>query len=177
MISVKKIIVVLVGCVLLVHSATPAIGAGGKYEDAQKQLSYSVYKPSKTLGLGNKLFSLIPCGDEVEPWLYAKYGGSVRYFEIMETMVGAKCSDPGESKELRDVKINGIAAKLHVFCDPMEPTTFTKCTTAEITRRGGYLIFTNKASKGLKRTKIQVQVFGGITYAQLLTIAKSLKTV
>ncbi|MEY4967651.1 MAG: hypothetical protein RIQ73_350, partial [Actinomycetota bacterium] len=62
-------------------------------------------------------------------------------------------------------------------CDPTKPAAANKCTTADIARVGGYLIFTNKAAKDLKRTEIQVQVIGGITYAQLLTVAKSLKIV
>jgi hypothetical protein len=42
---------------------------------------------------------------------------------------------------------------------------------------GGYLIYTTKAVKPYAPTEIQVQGFGGITYAQLLAVAKGLKTV
>ena len=78
---------------------------------------------------------------------------------------------------IRDRPINGVSAKLYVYCDPMNAAAFKKCATADIARVGGYLIFTNKAAKNLKRTEIQVQAIGGFTYAQLLTVAKSLKTV
>jgi len=75
------------------------------------------------------------------------------------------------------VKINGVSAKLFVYCDPTKPASAAKCTTADIGRVGGYFIFTNKAAKNLESTEIQVQVIGGITYAQLLKVAKSLKIV
>lgn len=148
-----------------------------KYADAQSFLTYTVYKPSRTLGLGVRTFEFITCNDQGEPWLYARYGGTVRYFEIMQTMTGVKCSDPGLSKKLPNVKVNDVTAKLYVYCDPAKPVSFAKCSRVHIVRLGGYLIFTNKARKGLKRTEIQVQVFGGITYSQLLTIAQSLKKV
>jgi uncharacterized membrane-anchored protein len=47
----------------------------------------------------------------------------------------------------------------------------------DIARVGGYLIFTTKAVKPYWATEIQVQGIGGITYAQLLSVAKSLKSV
>ncbi len=173
----KKAFAVITAALLIALGATPALGSNDKYADAQTSLTYTVYKPSKTLGLATRSFDLISCGDTSEPWLYAKYGGTKRYLEIMETMAGVKCSDPGLSKQLRDVVINGVKAKLYVYCDPTKPAAANKCTTADIARVGGYLIFTNKAAKDLKRTEIQVQVIGGITYAQLLTVAKSLKIV
>jgi len=154
-----------------------AMGSGDKFSDAQTGLTYTVYKPSNTLGLSAKTFQMISCGMGSEQWIYVKYGGTKRYLEIMQTMAGVKCSNPGLSKYLKTLPINGISAKLYVYCDPMNVEAFKKCGTADIARVGGYLMFTNKAGKNLKRTEIQVQVIGGITYAQLLTVAKSLKTV
>ena len=173
----KKAFAVIIPALLIALGATPALGSNDKYADAQTSLTYTVYKPSKTLGLATRSFDLISCGETNEPWLYAKYGGTKRYLEIMETMAGVKCSDPGLSKQLRDVVINGVKAKLYVYCDPTKPAAANKCTTADIARVGGYLIFTNKAAKALKPTEIQVQAIGGITYSQLLTVAKSLKAV
>ena len=173
----KKSIVITLCALLLAPSAAVAMSSGDKYSDAQTGLTYTVYKPSNTLGLSGSDFQLLSCGENVEQWIYAKYGGTKRYLEIMETMAGVKCSDPGLSKQLRNVTINGVSAKLFVYCDPTKPASAAKCTTADIARLGGYLIFTNKAAKNLKRTEIQVQAIGGITYAQLLKVAKSLKTV
>jgi hypothetical protein len=165
-------------CAVFLSTALPiAMGAGDKYSEAQSGLTYTVYKPSNTLGLSGSDFQLISCGENEEEWLYAKYGGTVRYLEIMQTMAGVKCSDPGLSKQLKNVKINGVSAKLFVYCDPTKPASAAKCTTEDIARVGGYLIFTNKAAKNLERTEIQVQVLGGITYAQLLKVAKSLKAI
>jgi len=153
------------------------MAASDKYADAQASLSYSVSKPGKTLGLGIREFELIPCADQTEPWLYIKLGGTVRYLEIMQSKAGVKCSDPGVSKKLRNITINGNSAQVHVYCDPAKPATFKKCSTADITRLGGYILFTNKGTKDRTPTKIQVQGIGGVTYSQLLDVAKSLTPV
>jgi len=173
----KKSIAIVLCALLLSPSAAFAMGSGDKYSDAQTGLTYTVYKPSNTLGLSGSDFQLISCGENAEQWIYAKYGGTKRYIEIMQTMAGVKCSDPGLAKQLKNVKINGVSAKLFVYCDPTKPASAAKCTTADIGRVGGYFIFTNKAAKNLESTEIQVQVIGGITYAQLLKVAKSLKIV
>ena len=173
----KKTLAIILCALALAPSAAVAMGSGDKFSDAQTGLTYTVYKPASTLGLGVSNFQLIPCQPGKESWLYAKYGGTKRYFEIMETMAGVKCSNPGLSKQLKNVSINGISAKLYVYCDPTNAAVAKKCSTSDIARVGGYLIFTNKAGKNLKRTEIQVQAIGGITYAQLLTVARSLKVV
>jgi len=172
----KSIAIVL--CVLFLSPVVAvAMGSGDKYSDAQTGLTYTVYKPSNTLGLTGSDFQLISCGENAEQWIYSKYGGTKRYIEIMQTMAGVKCSDPGLAKQLKNVKINGVSAKLFVYCDPTKRAAAAKCTTADIGRVGGYFIFTNKAAKNLEPTEIQVQVLGGITYAQLLKVATSLKIV
>jgi len=173
----KKTIVIILCALLLAPSAAVAMGSGDKYSDAQTGLTYTVYKPSNTLGLSTSDFQLLSCGENAEQWIYAKYGGTKRYIEIMQTMAGVKCSDPGLSKQLKSVKINGISAKSYVYCDPTKPAAAAQCTTADIARVGGYLIFTSKAGKNLQATEIQVQGIGGITYAQLLKVANSLKSV
>lgn len=176
-VGMRKAIAIALCAVFLSPLTSMAMGSGDKFSDAQTGLTYTVYKPSNTLGLSASKFQLISCGMGSEQWIYVKYGGTTRYLEIMQTMAGVKCSDPGLSKYLKTLSINGISAKLYVYCDPTKPAAFKKCSTADIGRLGGYLIFTNKAAKNLKRTEIQVQAIGGITYAQLLTVAKSLKTV
>ena len=173
----KKVLALVLALVVVAPTAAIAMGSGDKYSDAQTGLTYTVYKPSNTLGLKASKFSLLPCQPGQEAWLYVKYGGTARYLEIMETMEKIKCSDPGISKYLRVAKINGITAKVYVYCDPAKAESFAKCGVNDIARVGGYLIFTTKAAKGLKGTEIQVQGIGGITYSQLLAVAKSLKTV
>ncbi|CAB4700566.1 unannotated protein [freshwater metagenome] len=173
----KKVLALVLALVMVVPTTATAMGSGDKYSDAQTGLTYTVYKPSNTLGLKASKFSLLPCQPGQEEWIYVKYGGTARYLEIMETMAKVKCSDPGISKYLRVAKINGITAKVYVYCDPAKAESFAKCGVNDIARVGGYLIFTTKAAKGLKGTEIQVQGIGGITYSQLLAVAKSFKTV
>jgi hypothetical protein len=59
----------------------------------------------------------------------------------------------------------------------MSLAAYKRCGIEDIARVGGYLIYTTKAVKPYASTEIQVQGFGGITYAQLLAVAKGLKTV
>ena len=173
----RKLLATLMVVSLIGVSPSIAMGSGNKFVDAQTGLTYTVHKPSNTLSMPGKLFQLLDCQPEEEQWLYAKYGGTVRYIEIMQTMAGVKCSDPGVAKLLKPVVINGVKAQVYVYCDPAKAASFAKCGTTDILRLGGYLIFTTKPSKGLKGTEIQVQGMGGITYAQLVTVAKGLKPV
>jgi hypothetical protein len=156
-----------------------AVAASDKFSDSQTTLSYSVYKPSNTLGLKTSKFSLLQCLPDEQDWLFVQYGGTVRYLQIMQTMGGVKCSDPGLSKYLRAAVVNGNKAKVYAYCDPtqMSLAAYKRCGIEDIGRVGGYLIYTTKAVKPYAPTEIQVQGFGGITYAQLLAVAKGLKTV
>ncbi len=173
----KKLLALALAFVVMAPAAAVAMGSGDKFSDAQTGLTYSVYKPSNTLGLKATTFNLLDCAPGKAEWIYIKYGGTTRYLEIMQTMAKVKCSDPGLSKYLRVATINGVSAKVYVYCDPAKAAAFKKCGVNDIGRVGGYLIFTTKASKALKGTEIQVQGIGGITYSQLLAVAKSLKTV
>lgn len=174
---VKKLLASLLILIVAAPTAALAMGSGNNFSDAQTGLTYTVYKPGSTLGLKVTKFSLLPCQPGKEEWLHIKYGGTTRYLEIMQTMAKVKCSDPGVSKYLRTAKINSMSAKVYVYCDPTKADSYKKCGVNDIARVGGYLIFTTKATKGLKGTEIQVQGTGGITYSQILTVAKSLKTV
>ena len=100
------------------------MGSANKFADAQTGVTYTVYKPSTTLSMPGKLFQLIECQPGEEPWVYAKYGGTVRYIEIMQTMAGVKCSDPGVAKLLKPVVINGSKAQVYVYCDPAKAASF-----------------------------------------------------
>ena len=174
---VKKTIAIM--CALLFLAPATAVAASDKFSDSQTTLSYSVYKPSNTLGLKTSKFSLLQCLPDEQDWLFVQYGGTVRYLQIMQTMGGVKCSDPGLSKYLRAAVVNGNKAKVYAYCDPtqMSLAAYKRCGTEDIARVGGYLIYTTKAVKPYAPTEIQVQGFGGITYAQLLAVAKGLKTV
>ena len=174
---VKKTIAIILA--LLFLAPATAVAASDKFSDSQTTLSYSVYKPSNTLGLKTSKFSLLQCLPDEQDWLFVQYGGTVRYLQIMQTMGGVKCSDPGLSKYLRAALVNGNKAKVYAYCDPtqMSLAAYKRCGIEDIGRVGGYLIYTTKAVKPYASTEIQVQGFGGITYAQLLAVAKGLKTV
>lgn len=174
---VKKTIAII--CALLFLAPATAVAASDKFADSQTTLSYSVYKPSNTLGLRTTKFSLLTCQPGEQDWLFVQYGGTVRYLQIMQTEAGAKCSDPGPSKFLKTVVVNGIKAGAYAYCDPSQisEAAYKRCGIEDISRVGGYLIFTTKAIKGFNPTQIQVQGIGGITYAQLVAVAKGLKTV
>ena len=173
--SVKKVMAIVLALLVM----DPAIGATDKFADSQTGLSYSVYKPSNTLGLKTTKFSLLACQPGEQDWIFVQYGGTVRYLQIMQTMAGVKCSDPGLSKFLKTVLVNGIKAKVYAYCDPsqMSVAAYKRCGIEDIGRVGGYLMFTTKPLKELSATEIQVQGIGGITYAQLVAVAKGLKTV
>ena len=172
---VKKVIAIVLALLVM----GPAMGATDKFADSQTGLTYSVYKPSNTLGLKTTKFSLLPCQPGQEDWIFVQYGGTKRYLQIMQTMAGANCSNPGLTKYLRVAVVNGNKAKVYAYCDPtqMSLAAYKRCGIEDIGRVGGYLIYTTKALKGFEATEIQVQGIGGITYSQLLSVAKSLKTV
>ena len=174
---VKKTIAIM--CALLFLAPATAVAASDKFADSQTGLTYSVYKPSNTLGLKTTKFSLLTCQPGQEDWIFVQYGGTKRYLQIMQTMGGVQCSNPGLSKYLRAAVVNGNKAKVYAYCDPSQMSTaaYKRCGTEDIARVGGYLIYTTKALKGFEATEIQVQGIGGITYAQLVSVAKSLKTV
>ena len=172
----KKVFSLLLAAVFALPSSAFAMGSGDKFVDAQTGLTYAVSRPVQTLGLKLTAVQLLVCAPGKEQWIYAKYGTGIKYVEIMETMAGDKCSNPGLSKSLASITINKIKTQVHVYCDPTKSAAFKKCSTADIGKVGGYLIFSTKPTKLLKGTEVQVQGMGGVTYAQLVLVAKSLKT-
>ena len=172
--KINKVLALVIALAISTSSAY-AMGSGDKFQDAQTGLSYIVYKPSDTAGLKLTSVKLIDCGMGREQWVAVKYGSGKKFIEIFQNMSGKPCSDPGLSKKLANVKVNSVMSQVHVYCDPSKPSTFKKCTTAEITKVGGYLMFTATNKLGMKATQIQVQGFGGITYKELLAVAKNLK--
>jgi hypothetical protein len=174
--KIRTLPLLLAITVITIPSAS-AMGSGDKYQDAQTGLTYKVYKPSDTAGLKATSFKLLDCGSGMEQWIAVKYGTGKKYFEILENMANKPCYDAGLAKKLPSVKINSLTAQAYVFCDPgsMSATKYKKCGIADFNKLGGYLAFTTKGSSNLKGTQILIQGFGGVTYKQLLAIAKGLK--
>jgi hypothetical protein len=99
-----------------VQSAS-AMGSGNPYLDAQTGLTYSLYKPVNTLGLPQTAFKVLVCGGGGEEWVYTRFSKGKRQIEVMQTMAGSHCSDPGMSVTMPSTKVNGISAKVFVYCD------------------------------------------------------------
>jgi hypothetical protein len=161
---------------LLFISAIPAsaMGSGDPYLDAQTGLTYSLYKPVNTLGLPQTAFKVLVCGGGGEEWVYTRFSKGKKQIEVMQTMAGSHCSDPGMSVKMPSVKVNGISAQVFVYCDPTQKNASKNCSTAKISTVGGYLLFTLPGYYGMKKVEMQVQGVGGVTYAQLIAIARSM---
>ena len=172
--KIKKVLVEI-AALAISTSGAQAMFLGDYFQNAQTRVSYVVYKPSNTAGLKLTSFKMIECGAGLEQWIAIKYGTGKKFLEIYQNMSGKPCSDPGLSKKLTNVKINTATAQVRVYCDPSKPAIFKKCTSADIAKVGGYLMFTATNKVNMKATQIQVQGVGGITYKQLLAVAKNLK--
>lgn len=151
-----------------------SMGTGNQYLDAQSGLSYTVYSPKNTLGFKESSFKLLKCASVGDDWIAVSFKSGKKLLEIYQNRFDLRCSDPGLSKRLKDIKIGASVAKVFVYCDPTNVSKHKKCNEADIKSVGGYLLFTAPGASNLKRTFIQVQGTGGVTYAELLRVAKSL---
>jgi hypothetical protein len=170
----RKLLLSLLILITSLPTSAFAMGSGDPYLDAQTGLTYSLYKPVNTLNLSQTKFQLLPCGGGGEEWVYTRFSKAKKKIEIMQTMKGAHCSDPGLSVKLSSVKINGVSASLFAYCDPTNTSAAKKCSTKDISRVGGYLLFKLPGYYRMKATNVQVQAGGGITYTQLISVARSL---
>ena len=172
----RKLLLSLLILITSLPTSAFAMGSGDPYLDAQTGLTYSLYKPVNILNLSQTKFQLLPCGSGGggEEWVYTRFSKAKKKIEIMQTMKGAHCSDPGLSVKLSSVKINGVSASLFAYCDPTNTSAAKKCNTKDISRVGGYLLFKLPGYYRMKATNVQVQALGGITYTQLISVARSL---
>ena len=151
-----------------------AMGSGNSYVDAQTGLTYSLYKPVNTAGLAQTKFSLLDCGVGKEQWVAVRFASGKKTIEVMQTMFGAHCSNPGLAKKLALVTVSNRTAAVYVFCDPAKPAAFKKCGTADIKSVGGYISFRLPGYYKMKATDVEVLATGGITYSQLLAVSRSM---
>jgi hypothetical protein len=70
------------------------MGSGNHFEDAQVGLDYVVFEPVFTAGLALKNFTLIPCGNNHDEALSARYGSGKKIFTLIETSSTYKCHLP-----------------------------------------------------------------------------------
>ena len=149
---------------------------GDPYVDAQTGLTYAIWKPSTTVGLKLSEIKLLICSVKSEQWITATYGSKTKYVQIMESDSKARCSSPGVGKQLSTVKIGTVTAKVFVFCNPANHTAWNECSTADIAKVGGYLMWTAPKTKSLKATSIQV-LGKGLAFKDILATARALKLI
>jgi len=156
--------------------ASPASAATNTdpYLRAQAKLTYSLYKPVNTLGFAQTDFKVLVCGGGGENWVYVGFSKAKKHIDIMQTKVGAHCSNPGLSVKLPSTKINDIPAQVFAFCDPGAGTLPKTCSIGSINKVGGYLSFVLPGYYKTKPVNMHVQVTGGVTYAQMIAIARSM---
>jgi len=130
-------------------SGAQAMFLGDYFQNTQTRVSYILYKPSNTAGLKLTSFKVLECGAGLEQWVAIKYGSGKKFIEILQNMSGKPCSDPGLSKKLANTKVNKLTAQVRVYCDPSKPAAYKKCTSADIAKVGGFLMFsaTNKVNR------------------------------
>ena len=151
-----------------------AMGTGNPYLDAQTGLTYTIYQPTNTIGLTQTSFKLLKCAKAGDDWLAVAFGSNKKVIEIYESGADQHCSDPGIAKQLADVKINQVIAKTYVYCNPSNQQKFNACSVKVIEKVGGYLMMSMPAKANLKQTRIQIQGTKGVTYQELIKVAKSL---
>lgn len=155
-------------------SCASASGSSDPYLSARTRLTYSLYKPVNTLGLSRTDFKVLVCGGGGEDWVYTRFSKGKKMIEVMQTMAGAHCSNPGLSVSFPSVRINGISTKVFVYCDPTQKDSVKNCSTTKVATVGGYLLYTLPGYYGMKKVELQVQGIGGITYKQLIDVARSM---
>ncbi len=170
------ITVLIASQALLLAPSALAMGSGDKFLDAQVGLTYQIWKPTTTNKISIGSFRLLSCGAGNEQWLAAIYGKNKPQIQILENMASTPCSNPGLGVQVATISISGFKAKIVAFCDPANAKQWKNCSTSDIGRYGGFAQWNTKASKTLKATTIEV-LTNGLTYAQLVTVAKGMKQV
>ena len=160
---------------LFAQSPALAMGSGNKYQDAQTGVSYQILQPTYVGDLLIRSFSMQSCGAKKEQWLAAIYG-ETRSIQFLETDAAVKCSNPGLGVKVATATINGNKATIVAFCDPALKAQWKNCKTSDIHNYGGYAMWKVPATKTLHGTEVEVLV-SGLTYANLLTIARGMKPV
>jgi hypothetical protein len=60
----------------------------------------------------------------MEQWVAMSYGFGKKKIDIYETKSDEYCSDAGLSKEVGSTTINGVTARVFVYCDPKTPKSY-----------------------------------------------------
>ena len=158
---------------VLPASVASAMGSGDKFSDLQTGVTYAVYKPSNTLNLKPLNFEVRPCRlfPGKDSYLLAGYGGMDQGIALVESSAAYNCAGIDHPKSLGTISINGIKAKLGIYCSGV------KCVASKFSQFGGEITFTAPGTKNLKPTFIRLGTQGSFSQAQLIKFAKGLKRV
>ena len=158
---------------LLWQNPTFAMGSGNKYVDLQTGVTYRILAPTNTLKLPVLNFEVRPCRlhPGKDAYLLAGFGGMDRGIALVETAAAFNCTGVDNPQPLGTVTINGITAKIGIYC------ATGKCTASQFVSHGGEITFIAPATKTLKSAYIRLGTQGGFTQAQLIAFAKGLKPV
>jgi len=171
----KKLLLIpfLAVSLVLPSSLASAMGSGDKFSDLQTGVTYAVYKPSNTLNLKPLNFEVRPCRlfPGKDSYLLAGYGGMDQGIALVESSAAYNCAGADHPKSLGTIAINGIKAKLGIYCSGIN------CVASKFSHFGGEITFTAPGTKSLKPTFIRLGTQGGFSQAQLITFAKGLKRV
>jgi len=158
---------------VLPASVASAMGSGDKFSDLQTGVTYAVYKPSNTLNLKPLNFEVRPCRlfPGKDSYLLTGYGGMDLGIALVESSAAYNCAGVDHPKSLGTISINGIKAKLGIYCSGV------KCVASKFSQFGGEITFTAPGTKNLKPSFIRLGTQGGFSQAQLIAFAKGLKRV
>jgi len=169
-------IVGMAGAGLLMAPAAQAMGTGDPYQDLQVGVTYTVYKPTFTAGLGMQQGgSDVTCPPGTEANLVVSYGKrTAKQFTVHEG--NPMCSDIGQGKVVLTKKVNGIKMTVEAYCDP---SAASDCTRADVRKFGGHLEAVFPAVGGLRTTTVWIETFGAknLSANDLVKIAKRMKSV
>lgn len=170
----KKFILAIfsLGIGLISMYSTLAMGSGDKYSDFQTGVTFQILKPTETLGLPMLNFEVRPCRlyPKKEEYLLVGYGSQDRGISLVETSNIFNCTGKDKPQSLGNVDVNGIKAKIGIYCT-------AKCAKADFKNQGGEITFTVPKGKYLDSTYVRVGTQGGFTLKQLLKFARGLEIV
>ena len=171
----KKLLLIpfLAVSLVLPSSLASAMGSGDKFSDLQTGVTYAVYKPSNTLNLKPLNLEVRPCRlfPGKDSYLLAGYGGMDQGISLVESSAAYNCAGVDHPKSLGTISINGIRAKLGIYCSGV------KCVASKFSQFGGEITFTAPVTKNLKPTFIRLGTQGGFSQAQLIAFARGLRRV
>jgi hypothetical protein len=110
---------------------------------------------------------LFPKKDE---YLLAGFGGVDRGIALVETSAKFNCTGVDNPQSLGSITINGITAKVGIYCA-------TKCAASTFKEHGGEITFTLPKTKLLGSTYVRVGTQGGFSLKELTAFALGLKVV